>query len=75
MLECVFEVIKKVANFTENQQLIIDSMKADAKVSAVVLFKIVGISKRKVEENVAKLKKLGLIERVGGTRGYWVVKG
>ncbi|NKQ40719.1 MAG: hypothetical protein HF962_04030 [Sulfurovum sp.] len=49
-------------------------MKADAKVSAVVLSKIVGISKRKIEENVVKLKKLGLIERVGGTRGYWEVK-
>jgi len=32
--------------------------------------KIVGISKRKVEENVAKLKKIWLVERVGGTRGY-----
>jgi len=44
-------------------------------ISAAMLAEIVGISKRKVEENVAKLKRLGLIERVGGTRGYWVVKG
>ena len=64
----------KIANLTENQQRIIDSMKADAKVSAVALAQIAGISKRKIEENVAKLKKLGLIERVGGTRGYWEVK-
>jgi len=49
-------------------------MKADAKVSAVALAQIAGISKRKIEENVAKLKKMGLIERVGGTRGYWEVK-
>ena len=41
--------------------------------SATKLAEIVGISKRKIEENMAKLKKMGLIERVGGTRGYWDV--
>jgi len=68
------EVGKKVGNLTENQQSIIQSMKANPKVSAAKLSKIVDISKRKVEENVAKLKKMGLVERVGGTRGYWEVK-
>lgn len=68
------EVGKKVGNLTENQQSIIQSMKANPKVSAAKLSEIVGISKRKVEENVAKLKKMGLVERVGGTRGYWEVK-
>ena len=57
-----------MGNLRENQQRIIDSMKADAKVSAVAL------SKRKVEENVAKLKRLRLIERVSGTRRYLEVK-
>jgi len=64
----------KVGNLTENQQTIIRSMKDNPKVSAAMLAEIVGISKRKVEENVAKLKKMGLIERVGGTRGYWEVR-
>lgn len=68
------EVGKKVGNLTENQQSIIQSMKANPKVSAAKLSKVVGISKRKVEENVAKLKRMGLVERVGGTRGYWEVK-
>ncbi len=39
-----------------------------------MLAEIVGISKRKVEEHVVKLKKLGLIERIGGTRGYWEMR-
>ena len=34
-------------------------MKSNPKVSAAMLAEIVGISKRKVEENVAKLKKKG----------------
>jgi len=68
------KVGSKVGNLTQNQQTIISSMKDNPKVSAVMLAEIVGISKRKVEENVAKLKKMGLIERVGGTRGYWEVR-
>jgi Fic family protein len=68
------KVGSKVGNLTENQQTIINSMKANPKVSAAMLAEIVGISKRKVEENVAKLKKMGLVERMGGTRGYWEVR-
>ena len=63
MLERILQTIEKVGNLTDNQQRIIESMKADAKVSAAILAEIVGISKRKIEEKVAKLKKLGLIER------------
>ena len=82
MLARILEAIKKVGNevgnevgnLTENQQTIINSMRANPKVSATILAEIVGISKRKVEENVAKLKNFGLVERIGGTRGYWVVK-
>jgi len=68
------KVGSKVGNLTENQQTILNSMRANPKVSATMLAEIVGISKRKVEENVAKLKKMGLLKRVGGTRGYWEVK-
>jgi len=68
------EVGSKVGNLTDNQQQIITAMKHTPKISAAKLSEIVGISKRKIEENVAKLKKMGYIERVGGTRGYWEVK-
>jgi len=68
------EVGGKVGNLTDNQQQIITAMKHSPKISAVKLSVIVGISKRKIEENVAKLKKLGVIDRVGGTRGHWEVR-
>ena len=68
------KVGSKVGNLTDNQQQIITAMKHTPKISAAKLSEIVGISKRKIEENVAKLKKLGLIDRVGGTRGHWEVK-
>jgi Fic family protein len=82
MLERILEAIEKVGNevgsmvgnLTENQQQIITAMKHTPKVSAAKLSEIVGISKRKIEENVSKLKKMGFVERVGGTRGHWEVK-
>ena len=82
MLEMILEAIikvgkevgNKVGNLTDNQLLIIQMMRDNAKVSAKLLSEEVGISVRKIEENVAKLKKLGLIERIGGTRGHWEVK-
>ncbi len=82
MLEMILEAIikvgkevgNKVGNLTENQMMIVQMMKDNSKVSAKLLSEDVGISVRKIEENVAKLKKLGVIERIDGTRGHWEVK-
>ena len=60
-------------NLTENQVEIIENIRLNSKISAVKLSEKVGISKRKIEENLAKLKALNVIKRVGGTRGYWEV--
>jgi len=68
------EVGSKVGNLTENQMMILELMKVNSKISAKKLSDEVGISVRKIEENIAKLKKLNLIARVGGTRGHWEVK-
>lgn len=67
------EVGNKVGNLSENQQKIIEQIKLDNKISATKLSQIVGISKRKIEENLAKLKEMKVIDRVGGTRGFWEV--
>jgi len=82
MLEMILEAIakvgnevgNKVGNLTENQIAIIELMKKDPKISARTLALHVEISIRKIEENIAKLKKKNVIERVGGTRGYWEMK-
>ncbi len=67
------EVGNKVGNLTDNQLMIVQIMRYNSKVSAKTLSEEVGISVRKIEENVAKLKKLGIVERVGGTRGHWEI--
>ena len=46
----------------------------NAHISAKELSKIVNISQRKVEENILKLKKKGVLQRIGSPRsGYWKV--
>jgi Fic family protein len=68
------KVGNKVGNLTQNQIMIVELMKANPKISATKLSEEIGISVRKIEENISKLKKSNIINRVGGTRGYWEVK-
>ena len=43
-------------------------------VSARDLSDIIGISQRKIEENISKLKKKGILRRIGPAKGgYWKV--
>ncbi|MBD3795784.1 MAG: HTH domain-containing protein [Epsilonproteobacteria bacterium] len=67
------EVGNKVGNLSPNQQKIVEQIKLDNKISATKLSQILGISKRKIEENLAKLKDMKAIDRVGRTRGVWEV--
>ena len=61
-------------NLTENQKEIIGYMMENPKISAKKLSLLVGISSRKIEENIRKLKEEKIIERVGANRGgYWRV--
>ncbi|WP_226966489.1 winged helix-turn-helix domain-containing protein [Sulfurimonas sediminis] len=68
------KVGNRVGNLTENQIIIIELMQVNPRISAKKLSDEVGISVRKIEENISKLKKLNLIARVGGTRGHWEIK-
>jgi ATP-dependent DNA helicase RecG len=69
------EVVEKVGeNLTTNQQKIIDSIKADNPITARTLALKIGISQRKVEENLAKLKNLGIPKRIGSAKGgHWKI--
>jgi ATP-dependent DNA helicase RecG len=59
------EVGEKVGEkLTQNQQSIIQGIIDNPYVSAKELSKIVGISSRKIEDNIKKLKVLGVLMRV-----------
>jgi len=52
-----------------NQRKIIEFIKKDASISARELAGLIGISQRKIEENIAKLKTKGILKRVGPDKG------
>jgi ATP-dependent DNA helicase RecG len=60
---------------SQNQQQILGYVAENPHITVANLSSIIGISIRKVEANMQKLKNKGLVERVGADKnGYWVVK-
>ena len=63
-----------ILNINDRQKSIIEIMKEQPSVSAEDLAMKVGINIRNVKRNLAKLKQIGIIERVGSDKnGYWKV--
>jgi len=59
---------------TGNQRKILSCIADSPYMSALEMADVVGISSRKIEENLAKLKSKGIIERVGPDKGgYWKI--
>jgi len=67
-------VEKGVEKLTTNQQRIIEFIHASATISARELAAKVGITPRKIQENIARLKSKGFLKRVGPDKGgYWEI--
>ena len=59
---------------SQNQQSIIEQIVQNPYISARELSEIVGISSRKIEENIRKLKDQGVVKRIGPAKGgHWEV--
>jgi ATP-dependent DNA helicase RecG len=59
---------------TQNQKSIIQGITDNPYVPARELSDIVGISSRKIEDNIKKLKALGVLKRIGPPKGcYWEI--
>ena len=59
-------------NLTKNQIEILNLIGVNNRISAKELSVIIGISDRKVEENISKLKKKYILKRIGPAKGgYW----
>lgn len=74
-IETIPRVGEKVGEkLTENQRKILRCMEENPKVSAGAIAEKVGISIRKVEENIRKLREMKFIKRIGSARGgHWEV--
>jgi len=59
---------------TDNQRLILQYIIEQSGISTRDLAEKVGLSQRKIKENIAKLKALGLLKRIGPAKGgHWEV--
>ena len=59
---------------TERQQEILVLIRRNPKVSYRSLAEQLGINQSALQKHLNHLKDAGWLERVGGTRGYWVIK-
>ena len=67
-------VEKVVENLSENQQKILDCIAANPYISAKEISCKIGISHRKTQENIKKLKDAGFLRRIGPAKGgYWKI--
>ena len=65
---------KVTEKVTENQQKILKAASTNRHITAIGLADIVGISERKIKENIRKLKSRSLLRRIGPDKGgYWEV--
>jgi len=67
---------KVTERVTENQKIILSEMRKNPHVTAGKLSEAVGISERKIKENIKKLKIKKVLERIGPPKGgHWRVIG
>lgn len=65
---------KVTDNLSDNQKKIIELIKNSPHVSTREMAETIGISKRKILENISKLKKMGKIRRIGTPKdGHWEI--
>jgi len=62
-------------DISENLRKILNEVQKNNKVSIAEMAKAIGISKRKILDNINKLKEMGLLERIGDNKtGHWKLK-
>ena len=68
------DTVKVPEKVTVNQNAILSELSKDPHITAKKLSAIIGISERKIKENLSKLKEKGLIKRIGPDKGgHWEV--
>ena len=72
----VEKVVEKVVEeLPPNQRKIVEAIVENRAVSAQVLAGLIGISRRKIQDHLAKLKDKGILKRIGPDKGgHWEVK-
>ncbi len=71
------KVGEKVGKYlTSNQEQILALLRQNPRMAAREVAQHIGISSRKVEQNIAKLRELELLKRIGSAKGgHWEIIG
>jgi len=56
---------------SDTQQMILNLISENSKISRKALAEKLNINESAIQKHLDKLKRLGIIERYGSTRGYW----
>ena len=65
---------KDLIKLNKNQKIIVAEMKKNNFITQKELSKIVGITEKNIRNNIAKLKNLNIIKRIGPAKGgHWEV--
>ncbi len=63
-----------VIKLNKNQSIIVELLRQNPYLTGTELAEAIGISKRNIEENIKKIKEMGILVRNGSDRkGYWEV--
>lgn len=63
-------LILKTLFLSEDEEMVVNIIKANPNYSSETIGKLINKSSRSVQRIIAELKKKGIIDRIGGTRGY-----
>ena len=67
-------VEKVVEKLSQNQRKMLEVIAKDPGVSAQKLSELIGISHRKIQDNLSKLKERGVLKRIGPDKGgHWEI--
>ena len=61
-------------DLTRTERAVLDGMRANPDATSKEIAAEVGISVRQVERARKTLRELGMIKRIGGTRGFWEIR-
>jgi ATP-dependent DNA helicase RecG len=68
-------VVEEGTGINDTQRAILDLMASNPTITSKDLSGEIGVSQRRIQNNIAKLKNAGFVERIGSDyRGRWIVK-
>ena len=73
-IENIGDSIGGSITLTPRQKEIINLLKQNNKTSYRAMAKQLGINESAIKKHLNTLKQQNIIERIGGTRGYWSIK-